>query len=85
MPNGAGASHAITSPDTPSPPPLPYSSYVDAGPVPPEAFEVDTSTLRTDEVAEGGIMGETLYLSVDPCEFHLHLRLRIAMAASTQS
>ncbi len=43
-------------------------SHVDAGPVPLDAFQAVGSTLKTDDLAEGEVVAETLYLSVDPCE-----------------
>jgi NADPH-dependent curcumin reductase CurA len=41
--------------------------YVDAGPVPEDAFKVENTTLATDQLPEGAVVAETLYLSVDPC------------------
>ncbi|GBF98218.1 hypothetical protein Rsub_11038 [Raphidocelis subcapitata] len=40
--------------------------YVDDGPVPPDAFGVELSTLAADGLAEGEALCEVLYLSVDP-------------------
>lgn len=40
--------------------------YVDAGPVPVDTFRVVEATLKTDELQDGEVLGETLYLSVDP-------------------
>ncbi len=44
-----------------------FRGFVDAGPVPPDTFQLDQGVLRTDDVPEGGVVVETLYLSVDPC------------------
>ncbi|KAI8473089.1 MAG: NADPH dependent alkenal/alkenone reductase [Monoraphidium minutum] len=40
--------------------------YVDAGPVPDDAFGVDNTTLDAAALPEGGVLAELLYLSVDP-------------------
>ena len=60
---------ATTRPVTPPPPTLrPSPSYVDAGPVPEEAFGTEQATLDAGAMPEGSVLVEALYLSVDPCK-----------------